>query len=364
MWVLLFIVILCGLIWGLIQGNNFGDVFLDFNNWLYFLLVLPIFSLAKQEEFRQNILSVLVACVAWLGIKSLILLYIFSHSFEWALPELYKWVRDTRVGEITPAGAGFYRVFIQSQIFSLLFFFVLLWQDYKNKNYVLQIICLSTILLSFSRSYWLGLVFGLGMFFLTLIFLKKRFLDILKLFGKIVLVAIVSLAIVYLITTLPPGGGRIDLAGLFGKRATEMEAASSSRMAQLEPLTKEIIKHPVIGSGFGTTVTYLSDDPRIVPETAGGSGEFTTYAFEWGYLDMILKFGLVGLIIYMILIFNILKGLLISKKNSLFPVPGSRLNLGFSSALVALLVVNIFSPYLNHPLGIGFIILASIFSYE
>ena len=34
------------------------------------------------------------------------------------------------------------------------------------------------------------------------------------------------------------------------------------------------------------------------------------------------------------------------------------LSLGMTLALVALLAVNIFSPYLNHPLGIGFIILS------
>jgi hypothetical protein len=37
-----------------------------------------------------------------------------------------------------------------------------------------------------------------------------------------------------------------------------------------------------------------------------------------------------------------------------------KIKISFALALVALLVVNIFSPYLNHPLGIGFIILISV----
>ena len=94
----------------------------------------------------------------------------------------------------------------------------------------------------------------------------------------------------------------------------------------------------------------MSDDPRIVPTTANGSGEFTTYAFEWGYLDMILKFGILGTLIYLILIFKVLKKLFV-------------INLGFALGLIALLVINIFSPYLNHPLGIGFVILCSSIVY-
>ena len=150
-WLYVFaIVLIWGFVWGLIRGNGFGNVFLDFNNWLYFLLIFPFFyqmsessaskaplSQNKAEDsqerpqvlgnaFIKNILAVLAASVVWLGIKSLVLLYIFSHQFAWALPEVYKWVRDTGVGEVTFAGNGFYRVFFQSQIFSLLAFFIFL----------------------------------------------------------------------------------------------------------------------------------------------------------------------------------------------------------------------------------------------
>ena len=120
---------------------------------------------------------------------------------------------------------------------------------------------------------------------------------------------------------------------------------------QLKPLWQAISQHPLIGSGFGTSLTYQTNDPRIVPTTAGASGEFTTYAFEWGYLDMILKFGLIGLIIYLLLITKILCRLY-------------NLRPDFFLALIALLAVNVFSPYLNHPLGIGFIILSSLVFYE
>jgi len=367
------IIILWALIWGIIQGNNFGNVFFDFNNWLYFLLIFPVYCVAKNnDKFLKNILSILIACVVWIGIKSLILLYIFSHEFIWALPEVYKWVRDTGIGEVTRASGNFYRIFIQSQIYSLFLFFILLpisnfqfpiSKQISNsklkikKNiiyYLLLIICLIIILISFSRSYWVALIIALLIYFFIILFKKIKFLDFLKINAKIALVAIASFILVFSVINLPPKTGTGDLSSLLSKRATEIEAAASSRMNQLKPLLQEIAKHPIIGSGFGTTVTYKSDDPRIL-------GNYTSYAFEWGYLDMILKFGVLGMAVYLILIVGILKRLLIS--NFQFPISNkiiNSMNLGFALALIALLIVNIFSPYLNHPLGIGFIIILSV----
>ena len=389
--ILLGAVILWAFVWGLIQGNNFGNVFLDFNNWLYFLLIFPVLDVAKNSRnFIKNILNILIACVIWIFIKSIILLYIFSHQFVWALPEVYKWVRDTLVGEITFAGNGFWRVFIQSQIYSLLLFFILLpklkdSRFLKNNNllityYLLLITFLTTILLSYARSYWVALAITLLLYYWLLwatipqycgmkaelsiiLLLKIKFLKFIKLNIKILLITLTSFVIIFLVINLPPKIEQGNLANLLGRRATEVEAAASSRINQLKPLLYAIAKHPLIGSGFGTEVTYKSDDPRIL-------GNYTTYAFEWGYLDLVLKFGLVGLGIYLYLIFKILRRLIIS--NFQFPISKQILNskpqllitnyglrIGFGLALVALLVVNIFSPYLNHPLGIGFVILCS-----
>ena len=81
---------------------------------------------------------------------------------------------------------------------------------------------------------------------------------------------------------------------------------------------------------------------------------------------MVLKFGLVGMIIYLFIIFKFFRRLVnVKAQMSNVKVDGKlrvtdyKLRIGFALALVALLAVNIFSPYLNHPLGIGFIILIS-----
>ncbi|HOZ36845.1 MAG TPA: hypothetical protein PLR18_03385 [bacterium] len=371
------IILIWGFVWGLIRGNDFGNVFLDFNNWLFFLYLLPLVSVTQDDKFWRALKSVSLACLVWLIFKTLLFFYVFGHQFIWALPEFYRWVRDTKIGEITQFKGNFYRIFLQSQIYCLLAFFIFL-PYVKNlflKYYSFILAgCFSVVIISFSRSFWVGfalglfislclLVYGLGFYAINL---KTGLKKISSYLLNLLVVGGLSLVLIFTVVYAPP---KVDtnLVASLGQRATEMEAAGSSRLNMLKPLLLSIVNHPVIGSGFGTTVTYLSVDPRVVPATAGGTGEFTTYAFEWSYLDLILKIGLFGFFVYLLLIYKLLRALWqqitfqlnANSQNSESVI--SNFPLGLFLALIVLLAVNMFTPYLNHPLGIGFILVASIF---
>lgn len=383
------LVLLWGFIWGVLRGNNFGNVFLDFNNWLFYLYLLPLITASKpsttltgkvvlghSKKFWHEFSTIILVALSWLLIKTLIFLYIFSHNFLWAQPELYRWIRDTRVGEITHFKDNFYRIFLQSQIFALVGFFIFLpiitkikfslsWFK-KNKifiNYaIILLFSLTVVVVSFSRSFWAGLISGFISYGLWLLIYVKR--DFIKYILKLIILGILSIIIIFTIINAPPYIASTNLTSLISQRTTQLEAAGSSRLNMLLPLNQAIAKHLLVGSGFGTTVSYRSVDPRVLSTTAGASGEYTTYAFEWSYLDLLLKIGLVGLSIYLLLIFKLLQSLW-QQINSkiILNIKDQRFNvsLGLLLALISLLVVNIFTPYLNHPLGIGFILLASIF---
>ncbi len=370
---LLAVVLLWGVIWGAIKGNTAADIFFDFNNWLYLALVLPLNYVwhnsknqEKPQKFFSNILNILLATSLWLSIKSLILFYIFTHQINFALPEVYKWIRDSRVGEITFAGGGYWRIFIQSQLYVLIAFLIFLSQKLTCQNkkqktafFVILSLFLSTILISISRSFWVGLAAGVGFYFLILFVLKQdsKIKKILKQIVHILFILILSLFFVFVVINLPPKAD-VEVEKTLNNRISSSGPASSSRLNQLEPLFKKIAKHPIIGSGFATSVTYRSLDPRIINSTAGKSGQYTTYAFEWGYFDIWLKIGLFGLLVYLYLIWQIMRKMAIiiarSRQNGW-------LTIGLSCALIALLAVNVFSPYLNHPLGIGYILILLLY---
>jgi O-antigen ligase len=152
-------------------------------------------------------------------------------------------------------------------------------------------------------------------------------------------------------------GGNLD-EGLFERvSGGSEEAALASRWSLLPELWSEIKKYPFSGQGFGTSVTYISSDPRVLQNNP--SGEYTTSAFEWGYLDIWLKIGFGGLLTYLFLLIKVIfdafkKGFL--KRQGLY--------FGLSIAILFLVITNAFTPYLNHPLGIGLFLFASCLIYK
>ncbi len=357
--------VLFAFIRGWFFGHNFGYLFLDFNNWLFFLYLLPLINLSSLSErelrlFQRHFLAVVSAALFWLTLKSLFLLYIFSHHFLWALPEVYQWVRDTRIGEITVFSRYFSRIFLQSQLYALLAFLWLWpWQFsdflkikrlWRWLHFAAEILLFSVVILSFSRSFWLALLVSLLLYYIYLLF-KKQWLKILNSLVNLGAAVFLAVILLYVFINLPPAATHIGGAGnLLIERGTRLEASGSSRINMLGPLLYSIVKHPFLGSGFGATVTYRSVDPRILSTTAGASGEYTTYAFEWAYLDLWLKLGLLGCLAYLYLLFKLLLSAWPQIKK------GRPAALGLSLSLIALAAVNFFTPYLNHPLGIAVIL--------
>ena len=71
------------------------------------------------------------------------------------------------------------------------------------------------------------------------------------------------------------------------------ESAAASRWRSLPALGGKIAEHPIVGSGFGSTVTYRSQDLRVVAATGG---TYTISAFESGLSGLWVKSGILGVV--------------------------------------------------------------------
>ncbi|MBU2007841.1 hypothetical protein KJ743_01895, partial [Patescibacteria group bacterium] len=182
--VALAIFIIWGMINGFLQNNLSSNVFFDANNWFYFLLVFPIFSVLRTDDNLKIIKQIFLTALCWLSIKTIVLAYIFSHNFGFFILDIYLWIRRSGVGEITNVVPGFSRIFMQSHIFVLIGFFILLFyllkltltQTIRRRDsicFLLIILFLSTIIISFSRSFWLGLAAG-GLFIWLIAIFKLK----------------------------------------------------------------------------------------------------------------------------------------------------------------------------------------------
>jgi len=383
---LLAIFIIFGFINGLIRQNGFGNIFLDFNAWLFFALFFPFYSVffadIKRAENWENLKEVFFATALWLTLKTLFFLFCFAHNIP-GTEQLYLWLRTTGVGEITEIGHGFYRLFFQSHIYLVwAFLFTAVWLAKKfalrdeaktmldgdgeltKRGHIVWTVIfgsafLSVIILSLSRSFWVGLAGGLLL--LAIIIWMKTSLRrlMLNLIHWLVMLA-GAFIIIFAVAKFPfpPSVGGFDFS-LLSQRTdlTSSDAAVNSRWALLSALSQELKESPIFGEGYGATVTYKSSDPRIVQSTTNGL--YTTYAFEWGYLDIWLKLGLLGLIAYLGLLYIIFRRAL--KTSTL---KNNWLHLGVAAGILALAITNIFTPYLNHPLGIGYLLLTCLLLSE
>ncbi len=344
--VLFFLIWSAGILQGYLRGHNPADIFFDANGYLYLLMFLPAITYINTREKLLWLSKTFFASTCILAFFSLGLFIIFAKSQSAGFLEiLYKWIRDFRLGEITPLKNGIYRIFLQSQIFLLPAIILVFARDLRRKISRLSFVCCgaaisSAIYISLSRSLWTGFAAGMIIFAALAIYLKidkkvllKRWLEA---------ASVVAVGILLVGFFIPK-----DTSFLLERFQTG-ESAADTRMAELAPLWQAIKTSPILGYGFGKTLTFTSFDPRV------GGQLYTTYAFEWGYLDMVLKFGILGLAAYLYFIWMIARKLFEGLKKEQF------YNLWILSSLAALLAVHIFTPYLNHPLGIGILILGGV----
>ena len=360
LFIVLAIVTVWGFIQGVVQGQPLISVFLDGNAYVFILYFL-IWRSAFHASDIPFVGSVLVAAAIGLSAKTLLLFNFFANGYELAnLTYLYIWVRDTRIGEITYAGGNVWRIFIQSQIYiglALLFSLAQVIRSLRVRwvDAALLTLYCAAIIVSLSRSFWIGLA---ACTVVLLIAVRRswvtRMRDFLKVLLKLLGISVASVALVLLLVLLPFGGRGVG-ASLIDRIGAE-DPSGISRIQMLGPLTSAIMEHPILGSGFGREVTYQSSDPRY-KNPLNPEGTITTFAFEWGYLDQWLKLGAIAgsLFVAVLIAVHVRGWRLVQRK-----IDGAPYVMLFLLGLLFVASVHMVSPYLNHPLGLGYLVFGMV----
>lgn len=370
-------VILYAIARGVLNGNGFANVFFDANAFLFFAAALPFWQAIRAKNDVWLLLQVAFASALASVAKALVLLYMFSHKLWWALPETYRWVRDTRIGELTQMTDSFFRIFFQSQVYTGIAFFIVMsflilssldaawFVALRRRSTLYRFGALSammaSILISLSRSNWMGMVaacVALPVFLRLMRLPAWTWISRLGVYTVCSIVTAIIMITAIILVPFPPTGGSFS-ASLFGSRALTFkeEAGVGSRWALVGPLWRAISQNPVLGQGFGKEVTYKTQDPRLLAQNP--TGEYTTFIFEWGYHDLWLKLGIFGVLAYLFLIGVLMRqGIAWMRENrEEYATWEQALVLGMSLGIISLLVTHTTSPYINHPLGISYLLL-------
>ena len=323
-----------------------ANVVHDFNGYLYLLAAPLIFSAVRAGDWALygRILAGGVIALATVTMATLL-------GFGWIPREnlngLYTWIRDVRLGEITPVAGTYYRVFMQSQLYALLLAVggaaAALWSSSPwSRRAALTAAWVGTVVVvaSLSRSFWVAGIIGL----VTLTLLLRR--NGVKYTNLVRYVVITIAVVVVTFYGLQLATGNFPLS--LQQRLDINEPAAAARSAQAGPLWSAVWRHPLWGSGFGTTVTYRAVDPRRLVQ----STVVTTDTFELGWLDTWLDIGLVGIFALLWWLHRLWRlGRAVAQQSAVGVIT--------MLAVVALIVVHLFTPYLNHPLGLGLLLFLS-----
>lgn len=347
---LLWLVILWGIARGVLAHNGLANVYSDVSAYWYWAILPVALASISSRAAIADLLEILGAAVTVVAIQTLGLFVWFAYGFAGAAT-LYHWIIAQNFGEITGVVGMASRIFLASQFYALVGIFIFALTK-KRVRWIILAAAVLSVVLSLSRSFWLGGA-GAGAFVLLiyLLYNRKGLKELIKIAFLVAFLAVLEIGVLYLATSFGPGRLSQAVTSRIGNPA--QEAAGGARLLLLPELLRQVRSHAIFGAGFGRVVAYSSYLPdRVTAQNP--SGNIANYRFEWGYLDILLKFGAIGFLVYLFFVAEIFaRGWRLLKNPQEFFSAA-----GWLAGLVALLILHITTPYLNHPLGIGFLILA------
>lgn len=387
-------VIIGAILIGYFNGHDWAASFFDWNGYLYLGLAFPLFEVIKKPGFVRRMISVLVGGVIAMSLLCLFLFGDFFLTKQWARPDMasaimtesataeeavtgqyafggitnrlydasgkpveYRWQKDLGLGMISYVGGRYFRVSAAGQVWTLAGFLLALylllrrpWRAPETKALVgFIIMCGLTLVISFSRSLWIGAGGGL----LAMLFFLPRKKAWQFIAVVVALIAIGTAGIYF----LSPGTFQTLGDRLVSIINPSQELAGQNRLNLLGPIMVKIKNTPLSGQGFGTPIVYES----VVPEK---QGFIKVFMYEWGYLDQLVKYGIIGLSVFAWFLVVIFKTAKRAAKNLTSPAQADEkyILIGLLIAVIGLLCTHITSPYLNHPLGLGLILLTAAYA--
>lgn len=329
---LLLLAAVAGSIVGLHNDHSRLLIIPDLIPYAFLLYYFPLKKLLKDDCFTTMVWHALPAAVIGNAFIVLLTLVVFNLHLFILQGAYYHWFRDVAGGKVTELPHNYYRIVLNEHLLliPLVIFFVSKIIDKEKLKLYVPLTGLSLLILStnLTRIYFIALAVGL------LVLIRQSTLK--RWFVVCSAIVVGFMAIFITLHTTLSRGHSLGLE-LFGLRlqsivAPSTEDSSLSRLLLLPKIKEKIKLHPIIGNGLGDTITVYSPVfERVV----------TTPSYDWGYLEIIGELGIIGFIIWGIVIAQLF---LKFKKG--------QLQIWQAGSLVALLAINLTSPALFHVLGI------------
>lgn len=359
MWLLLIFAawLLFEAIRGFVNGNKLNLMYIDFSGYIYYLFVpLAILTVNSRKKVEIIMRSMIVATLVMaIIIVAHLIIYLISKDFYY---DLAAWGFDVYFSRIGGVSSKIPRIYMLSGLymiagcaFSIYFVATENANKFKWIYYVTPALCLFATLLSYTRSVFLGFLAAAVLIVTYFVValpkeLKKKVLIHIGSFAVICVVVAVSFSLIvgtnyigYAISRTTVGMDESPSDDLSDATEEDLEIDFYNEITlqsdKLREITvKETIEHiklsPIIGHGLGFTV----------PSREGN---------EYTYLDVWMKTGIIGLILFLWPMVLIAVKTFKTGTDEVFP---KALKITWLAFLLGILAYSGFNPYITSSLGI------------
>lgn len=323
----------------------------------YVLLYYLIINISLEEEFIKKLLKAMVFIIVFQWIVSLLQRFVGGGVVRFFAPKEVVQVGSIIFAEtsgIWEKGAWVFGTMKRYNLLgNFLSFFILIvtgcyFTKERRKRKLFWFILVSSIilLLTYSRTSWIGLYVGVV---LILFVTKKRKLLLFFLLGPVILTLILWTVYAQQIFVTKVSLGEMSLTQRYLRMFTGRYIRTSyqvSRLAVLTKVSREVIsKKPLFGFGPGIVeyreVEGLGEPARRVLQQIEVAPIVIHFLGDVGWTSILVQFGSIGALIWVSIVLVVLR---ISIK--LYRVSENRfiqgIGLGYAGAVVAIIVENFF----------------------
>jgi hypothetical protein len=338
--------ILWGTVRGIYLGNGLKLVLQDAVLYGFLLLTFPCKE--YTDTIKQHISPIITAFL--IGTLSMITITFIRYSAGLGMihDAYYTWIRDIAGGKVTDLGYGFFRIVSSEHLLIipiLVVLFALLTQRTNTKRMLywsLIVLTITILLVNFTRIYFLAGIVG------ALVLLSGAHI---KTWIRTTLICIAMSIMIFMSILFVASRGDIIGAELIGMKAASIttpqtDVSAATRLLIWPKAVEKLQAHPLLGSGLATSVTII--DPVTQLPT-------TRTQFDMGYVEMMTELGIIGTLIYILLILHIACKLWqYGQKKSTDPFD-SRISIGLCAGIAGLSIVNLTTPALFQGYGVVFL---------
>lgn len=351
---------------GLIHGHAVSIVAMDFLRVCFFLLYFPFAYYISEERYRKSkIISILkyssLIVAVFTILVSLVGKTVFSHNFG----VFYDFMNSVMNDDLffRPSHSVFYKGHFFVLMGLLVSLNAVLSKQGSKIDVVNIIVCLISIIWSETRGFLLAIMFGI--LFIVMMDVKT-FTDRVKGLWKKVTHLLNSKFILKKIAV----SLLIVMAVPFMYKYMTIERFGTDTVSQQKPDTpaKEPQEPQIDDVSVNTRLEFIlaSQDLvfKSVPAFVVGSGYGTEIAgrdtgIEMSFLDILVEQGVIGLALWLYVCF-----IIFYNYHLVYKAEGSveTTDISLLACIAALMLLTNINPFINNPLGIGFILIILVLS--